>query len=109
MLAYTIAIPYILSNRFLRNVPWTRLNKHREKFLLAHGLALTIVYCVMGEAFAIKGRLPTRFVAKDHRGRSLFGYCVLGILLAMAMYECYWMSSQEEKPATASRYDSHPS
>ena len=91
MVAYTCAIPYITSDRFLNPVPWAHLNRFREKFLLAHGLALTVVYGITTGALAIKPRLPIWVVTSGRKG-SPFDFCLLIILLVMALYECSWMS-----------------
>jgi hypothetical protein len=91
MVAYTFGIPYILSNRFLRYVPWGLLNRFRERFLLVHCVALAVVYGITTLALAVKPRLPDWFVASGRKG-SLFELCLLGIFLALAFWECSWIS-----------------
>jgi hypothetical protein len=99
MLAYTLAIPYILSNRFLRYVPWDLLSRFRQRFLLLHCLALAVVFGITTLAFTAKPRLPDWFVTSG-RKPALFYYCLGGILLALAFWECSWISGRKDEQAS---------
>jgi hypothetical protein len=94
MLAYTYAIPYITSDRFLGSVPWKLLM--RSKVLLGHCVALAFVWCVTAEALVIKPRLPSWFITEGRKG-SFFEVCLGCILLSLAFYECSWISKQISK------------
>jgi hypothetical protein len=94
MLLYTLAIPYILSDRFLRFVPWDLLNRFRRKFLLVHCLALAVICGITTLAFAAKPILPDWFITSG-RKPALFYYCLGGILLALAFWECSWISGHK--------------
>jgi len=94
LVIYTLLIPYILSDRFLRFVPWALLNRFRKKFLLVHCLALAIVYGITTLAFAAKPSLPDWFITSG-RKPALFYYCLGGILLALAFWECSWISGHK--------------
>jgi hypothetical protein len=94
MVLYTFAIPYILSDRFLRFVPWALLNRFRKKFLLMHCLALAVIYGITTFAFSVKSSLPDLFITSGRRP-SLFYYCLGGILLALAFWECSWISKHK--------------
>jgi hypothetical protein len=87
MAAYTVAVPYVASNRFLNFVPWDRLI--RGRVLLGHCLALLIVYVITTEALAIKPRLASWFI-EEHRKGSFFDLCLVLILFVLAFYECQW-------------------
>jgi len=97
MMAYTFAIPYIASNRFLRSVPWTRLT--RPGFLLLHSLALAAVYGIITGFAVVKPHLPVWFVGAGRKG-ALSDYCLVGILLAIAFWECSWASRHDDDKAS---------
>ena len=99
IVGYTLAIPYILSNRFLSTVPWDLLKRLRERFLLLHCLALAVVYGITTLAFAAKPRLPDWFVHSGRKG-SFFDACLLFILLALAFWECSWISARKDEQAS---------
>jgi hypothetical protein len=94
MVLYTLAIPYILSDRFLRFVPWELLNRFHKKFLLMHCLALAVTYGVTAFAFSARPSLPDWFITSGRRP-SLFYYCLGGILLALAFWEGSWISKHK--------------
>jgi hypothetical protein len=96
MVAYTLVIPYIASDRFLKLVPWDRLT--RGKFLLEHCLALAIVYGITTGALAAKPYLPTWFTAVARKG-SFFYWCLFGILFVLAFCEVAWGSMPEDEEA----------
>ncbi len=87
MVAYTLLIPYIASDRFLNLVPWGRLT--RGKFLLVHCLVLAIVCGITTGALAAKPFLPPWFTAGGQKG-SFFDWSLIGILLVLAFCECSW-------------------
>ena len=94
-IAYTLSIFYILSDRFLKHVPWDLLNKHWKKFLSLHCVALIVAGSISSWAFAVKPQLPDWFTT----GRKpLFLYCLGGVLLAMAFWECSYISKHKERP-----------
>jgi hypothetical protein len=99
VVAYTLLIPYILSNRFLSTVPWALLNRFRERFLLLHCIALAVIFGITTLAFAAKPRLPGWFVTSG-RKPALFYYCLGGILLALAFWECSWISGHKDEQAS---------
>jgi hypothetical protein len=92
IVAYTLLIPYIASDRFLNLVPWDRLTC--GKFLLVHFLTLAIVYGITTGALAAKPYLPPWFTTEGRKG-SFFDLCLMGILLALALCECSWGSKHE--------------
>jgi hypothetical protein len=93
-MGYTLIVPYILSDRFLRYVPWDLLNRFRGKFLLVHCLALALVWGITTLAFAAKPILPQWFVTSGRRP-AVFYYCLGGILLAFAFWESSWISGHK--------------
>jgi len=99
LVLYTLAIPYILSDRFLGFVPWALLNRFRKKFLLLHCLALAVVYGITTLTFAAKPRLPDWFITSGRKPALLY-YCLGGILLALAFWECSWISGQKDEQAS---------
>lgn len=101
MVAYTFAIPYILSDRFLNPVPWALLNLFRERFLLVHCLALAVLYGIVTGAYAIKPRLPAWFVISGRKG-SFFDLCLLIAFLILSFCECSWISRHKSEQAASS-------
>jgi hypothetical protein len=85
-------------DRYLGLVPWALLNRFRERFLLLHCVALAVVYCITTLAFAAKPRLPDWFVTSGRRPALLY-YCLGGALLALAFWECSWISGHKDKQA----------
>jgi hypothetical protein len=94
-IGYTLIIPYILSNRYLGYVPWDILRRHWKKFLLVHCMILLPVCEITSIAFAAKSRLPEWFLTSG-RYPAPFYYCLGGILLAMALWECSWITKHEK-------------
>lgn len=93
-IGYTLSIFYILSDRFLKRMPWDLLSKNWKKFLSLHCVALIVAGAVSSWAFSIKPKLPDWFTT----GRKpLFLYCLGGVLLALAFWECSWISKHEER------------
>jgi hypothetical protein len=97
IVAYTLLIPYIASDRFLNLVPWDWLT--RGKFLVVHGLALAIVYGITTAALAAKPYLPPWFTTEGRKG-SFFDWCLIGILLVLAFCEYSWGSTHEGEEAS---------
>jgi hypothetical protein len=99
MAVYTLAIPYVTSDRYLNRVPWDRLT--RGKFLLGHCLALLIVYAITTVALAAYPHLPTWFTAVPHYGKkvSLLELCLIVIFLVLAVCEYSWGSRDEGEEA----------
>jgi hypothetical protein len=87
--AYTFAIPWMTSDRFLNLVPWNRLI--RGKVLLVHCLALLIVYSGVTAALALEPRLPGWFLLDHPRRGSYFSLCLFGVLLLLAYGESRWV------------------
>lgn len=87
MVAYTVAVMYIASNRLFNLVRFNRLS--RARLLLLHCLALVIVYVITTEALAVKPRLPNWFVRRDWIV-SLFDWCLMWIFLILAAGEYLW-------------------
>jgi len=102
LVIYTLLIPYILSDRFLRFVPWSLLNRFRKKFLLVHCLALAVIYGMSTFAFSVKRSLPVWFITAG-RKPSLFNYCLGGILLALAYCECSWISAHKGRDTSEAK------
>jgi hypothetical protein len=94
IVAYTLTIPYILSNRYLSYVPWDLLNRFRKKFLLAHCLAMAVICGITTLAFAARPSLPDWFITSGRRP-ALFYYCLGGVLLALALWESSWISKHK--------------
>jgi hypothetical protein len=93
-IVYTLLIPWILSDRFLRFVPWALLNRFRKKFLLMHCLALFVVYAITNLAFAARTSLPDWFVTSGKRP-ALFYYVLGGVVLGLAFWESSWISGHK--------------
>jgi len=93
MVAYTLLIPYMASDRVLKLVPWDRLT--RGRFLLQHCLALAIVYLITTAALAAKPYLPALFTLES-RGGSIFVLSLVGILYLLARLECSWGLRRED-------------
>jgi hypothetical protein len=98
MVVYTMAIPYIASDRFLKRVPWESLTRGRS--LVGHFVALAFVDGITSGALMVRRRLPTWFVTAG-RKMSLFEFCLLCGLLVLAIFESSWISKYEDKPASA--------
>jgi len=96
IVVYTLTIPHILSNRFLSYVPWDLLNRFRQKFLLVHCLALAVICGITTLAFAARPRLPDWFITSGRRP-ALFYYCLGGISLALALWECSWITGHKDE------------
>ena len=75
------------------------LNQFRTKFLLVHGLAMAVVYGITTVAFSAKPSLPDWLVISGRRP-PLFYYVLGGTLLALAFWECSWISQHKNKESS---------
>jgi len=104
MVAYTLLIPYIVSDRFLNRVYWDRLT--RGRFLVVHCFALAIVYAITTWALAAYPDLPTWFTAVPRYGKkvSFLELCLIVIFFVLAVCEFSWGEEAQGKPRISFRW-----
>jgi hypothetical protein len=100
LVMYTISIPFVASEFFVKLIPWKALT--RRKFLLRHCRALAIVYVITTGALAAKPHLPDWFTEEVRKG-SFFDWFLIVTFYLLACNECNWGEGLEDKDSSVAQ------